>query len=1097
MGATNSQKGQNNLTTPQVQETILKDLMCINNFTGNEKEMGKKILKCFEIIRFRKRIRDLHEKINRELENMFLTTNGKQNEIEKKLENLIISKFEFLFLDLKKTLAKFKLEYEGENIQMNFKNLFLAKAEVKEYYVSQLEKHHLDFFDKILKYIYDRENGNEITSALDENNNQLINSSILITQEKKENLANSIFMKKLRKGSNSELDIAKLPRIHSHADREKISREFDNLFDYYNRNKQHSVFFDYNLENGVYPNEIKKFVNKFFFLTLMNKSDYMKSVNYYVCMPKKDIKTIIKTINIDTIYQQEMMIDRNYNELLEIINQVERDEDRIEGSIEFYNDNFEFDEESNNKSNKLQFSKTGNTVLNQLSSSEIHENVARRNDKLYTIKEKDNDDIEVNSEYTRSIQMKTSNMKSIYKFNKNSSDIIKEKSSGESEDFEKENEKKVQMKGKNIFKLYNQKKKNEIPNSTEIQCNSKEYISPFPAIHDKKAENTISQNNENSEIKYLNFYNNLNSAASRGKNNQKFKHPNISKFLDFEDEYNIEIANEPKKLPPLKFNILRKNKNLSESESNKNHEMKKGNTLMQNINFLSGLKTKDNHSKQANISFQKNSNLKTDFPSSSSEQISYHKHNLHQHNKNINNNLKNNKDEEVVFVVNTLSSSDEGEQTKKLILGLTKKSSLKKKGSQDSDKSKGASVTLNLDNNKILQRHGHEKSEWYQGEYDKINFLYCGTGNLIKQYGEEKKYFYHGTFRMGKKHGIGVLYKINSDSTYEHYRGEWANNRQDGYGFLLLLDDKNKKKVFRKGKFENNNFLQGSQLIIDENFGPNGEIVIEKFEGEMQNNLYSGRGTLTRKVQKINKSDHNKIDVEYEYEYTGNFLDGLENGPGISKKFLRQLNYHYTYEGEFFNGKMHGSGRIEYGGDYYVDSYEGIFLEDQTFCVYGKVIFKSGDEYEGFFNPDHQKTLVGLYSHYDKQNKGEKFFGKFFNDKKDGLGRFVSPTESKVFVGTYNDGEKNGKFSLTSNIVEHSNKLHGLEKKFSIISTNNNKKTNNLFAQSFIKRIAGSVSNAPNQIPRHDLNRETITQSKIYFLFENDEMIEKSDMPIY
>ena len=152
MGAFLSQKSTTNVTTSQ-EDILLKDKIGLPNFSENELEMGKKILKCFEILRFRKSIRELHEKINKELDKIFLSNTQDHklhNEIERKLENLIVSKFEFLFLDLKKTLAKFKLESEGENIQMNFKNLFLAKSEVKEYYIAQLQKHHLDFFEKIL-----------------------------------------------------------------------------------------------------------------------------------------------------------------------------------------------------------------------------------------------------------------------------------------------------------------------------------------------------------------------------------------------------------------------------------------------------------------------------------------------------------------------------------------------------------------------------------------------------------------------------------------------------------------------------------------------------------------------------------------------------------------------------------------------------------------------------------------------------------------------------------------------------------------------------------------------------------------------------------
>lgn len=413
-------------------------------------------------------------------------------------------------------------------------------------------------------------------------------------------------------------------------------------------------------------------------------------------------------------------------------------------------------------------------------------------------------------------------------------------------------------------------------------------------------------------------------------------------------------------------------------------------------------------------------------------------------------------------------------------------------------------ILLNSPNKK--SDTSEEDYHFYNGELDKINFLYSGVGTLIKN-NSKKQYLYNGTFRMGKKNGVGIFFKIINDYTFLYYRGEWGNNKMDGFGFSILIDLVNNKKIFRKGRFVNNKYEYGFQFIIDEKYSnPNpmlnqiADVLIEKYEGEFHNDVYNGTGRVIRKILKPSKFDKKKFDIDTEYEYCGNFVENLEQGNGTSSKIFLNQSYKYSYNGEFDKSKMHGFGKIEFDGDYFIKSYEGIFEHDKKFCKYGIVEFKSGDVYEGFFDSNNQKSNIGMYFHYDKGDKylkkTENFFGEFLNDKKQGMGRFVSQKDYKLLVGRYLDGEKNGNFLLTCNnpLDDNSdikisflnnfsmNALHGRNASVASNYNYNNTNTNN--------------NNNGNLSPRNSIFKAfPIKQSKMYYLFENDEIIDKSEKP--
>jgi hypothetical protein len=370
-----------------------------------------------------------------------------------------------------------------------------------------------------------------------------------------------------------------------------------------------------------------------------------------------------------------------------------------------------------------------------------------------------------------------------------------------------------------------------------------------------------------------------------------------------------------------------------------------------------------------------------------------------------------------------------------------------------------ALVTRNKKKQKTLIEV-QKRVDIYKGEYDDHNFIYNGMGSLT----DRDTFIYEGTFRMGKKHGFGYEFKLPDNSDFKiYYRGEWENNLEEGCG-LLVKSDKG-VRIIQEGIFEKGVFKHGKQIKIDEidsNF-----YIMEYYIGLIVDNMYQGEGTLKRKNIRI-PIYGDRVEIEQEYEYEGQFEKNKENGKGIAKKKLYVLGYNYKYQGEFVDGLMHGHGQVEFEGEYYIKNYDGFLQQDKWCCYYGRVEFKSGDIYEGFFDNNHGKFGIGLYFHNDKKqverkyNRSDHFFGEYKNDKKHGLGKFLI-LGHQLLIGKYDDGEKNGNFCLIQEDEEEIKMKHtfGIRK----ISDKNNS------------------------------DMSLIKQLKTYYLFENDEGIDKSDKP--
>ena len=132
--------------------------------------------------------------------------------------------------------------------------------------------------------------------------------------------------------------------------------------------------------------------------------------------------------------------------------------------------------------------------------------------------------------------------------------------------------------------------------------------------------------------------------------------------------------------------------------------------------------------------------------------------------------------------------------------------------------------------------------------------------------------------------------------------------------------------------------------------------------------------------------------------YVGLFNKSSLNGKGL--RFNKERNH--IYKGDFLNGLRHGKGKDE--GDNM--KYEGDFIKDKK-CGKGKILFDSGDTYEGEFNDN----KFNGYGHYIWAKNKNEYTGNYLNGKFHGEGRYQWG-ENEYYNGEYVNGIKEGEGEL-------------------------------------------------------------------------------------
>ena len=411
---------------------------------------------------------------------------------------------------------------------------------------------------------------------------------------------------------------------------------------------------------------------------------------------------------------------------------------------------------------------------------------------------------------------------------------------------------------------------------------------------------------------------------------------------------------------------------------------------------------------------------------------------------------------------------------------------------------------LNNSGTNINSPSSVNKKHLYIGDLDLFTYQFTNYGTLLKQ----SRSIYQGYFKNGKKDGLG--YKLSFQENISIYSGEWYKGEKHGHGVMIVLPKSNKESGYKieimKGKFKKGVFVKGNYTSVVES--KDQKVQVEKYRGKLIDKSYvSGRKLKRISYRKSNNSE-GKYEIEYYYFYEGEYIDKLENGKGFCIKSFPSLNYRYYYKGDFENGRMHGEGTIIFEGNSLVKKYEGVFNQDKFPINYGKILFNSGDVFEGFFDKDNRKNYVGYYIHSEIRNQkikyrellnfketyeieiedfdnmndkcsvinsGDIFFGQFMCDKKHGQGKYLF-NNGLLVIGKYIDGEQNGKFETIRNKNSvYENEVNFDSKTIATFSTNIN-----------------SIKNHNQKLP---VNTDKKEKEKIYYLIENDEIIDKSYQP--
>ena len=214
-----------------------------------------------------------------------------------------------------------------------------------------------------------------------------------------------------------------------------------------------------------------------------------------------------------------------------------------------------------------------------------------------------------------------------------------------------------------------------------------------------------------------------------------------------------------------------------------------------------------------------------------------------------------------------------------------------------------------------------------------------------------------------------------------------------------------KSKKYSKGlifKYKNNNF---HSINIDECLGAAKSCYIG--EVDLYTNKKCGNGEI------IYSNGAREKGTYYNNEFVGwnIFIDnqgilyvGLFDKSGLNGKGLRyNKEINHIYRGDFLNGQRHGKGK-----DYRNNSkYEGDFLKDKK-CGKGKIVFDSGDTYEGEF----RDNKFNGYGHYVWFKNGHEYTGNYLNGKFHGDGLYKWG-KNEYYNGEYVNGVKEGEGEIS------------------------------------------------------------------------------------
>jgi hypothetical protein len=253
------------------------------------------------------------------------------------------------------------------------------------------------------------------------------------------------------------------------------------------------------------------------------------------------------------------------------------------------------------------------------------------------------------------------------------------------------------------------------------------------------------------------------------------------------------------------------------------------------------------------------------------------------------------------------------------------------------------------------------------------------------------------------------------------YIGNYANNKRNGQGKLILSDQSYYEGNFIDGLYDGNGYFRNKNYI---------------YKGEFSKGKKHGKGKLENLLKKT--------------VYEGEFKNDMKNGYGIEK-----YNDGSIYKGSFKNDKKEGMGVLTLKNN---SKYEGQFKQDK---ICGKGIFKwnekkiyngewDNNEISGFgILIENNVKHIGHFSHDKKERYGASFYidkkfvliGKWINDIIEGIAIIFSLDKINGNNNpNFDDISKNEKIV----IMKEGNIIKGRLKEEEISEIKNNKEYNEM-----------------------------------------------------
>ncbi len=261
-----------------------------------------------------------------------------------------------------------------------------------------------------------------------------------------------------------------------------------------------------------------------------------------------------------------------------------------------------------------------------------------------------------------------------------------------------------------------------------------------------------------------------------------------------------------------------------------------------------------------------------------------------------------------------------------------------------------------------MEKIEYPNGDVYEGEV-KDNLPH-GKGKIIKFLPEfDRKVEYIGDFKNGLREGYGKSIVITGPSKGSSYEGEWKNDKQHGKGKTFFITPDGKQNWYGDGNYVDS-WLDGqcNFKVID----LEDEMKNTEYVGEMKENQYHGKGTLTRRLPVI--ATKTGEDVFVEVKITAQRDDGdIVDGPiTIEKRWVwgsksrdvpgySPVHKHVGIweNNSFVRGKKYTGHKLEYDGEWKdYSSAEGFSASKQEGYGIEYALFENEKMYEGYFKND-------------------------------------------------------------------------------------------------------------------------------------------------